>query len=64
MAVAEQAKDRGIISAEELDLMHAAEAARDDRIQVDAFSLEEYLQTSLQPAADQGSQRRKDALAG
>ncbi|HPF13090.1 MAG: acyl-CoA dehydrogenase [Planctomycetes bacterium] len=42
MAVAQQAKEQGILTAAEFQLLHDAEVARDDRIQVDSYTLEEY----------------------
>jgi len=42
----EPALEAGILTPEEADLMRRAEAARDDLIQVDSFTLEEYLATA------------------
>ncbi len=36
-----------MINVSEYDLLKEAEAARDDRIQVDSFALDEYMRTSL-----------------
>ena len=40
--MADQALDEGIIDAGEAELLKDAGAARDDAIQVDSFTLEEY----------------------
>ncbi len=42
-----QAIDAGIIERAEAELLEAAEAARDDAIQVDSFTLEEYLRSAV-----------------
>ena len=42
-----QALEKGIIDAKEAELLREAEAAREDAIQVDAFTLEEYKRTAL-----------------
>ncbi len=54
LAAADQARDAQIISASEYDLLQQAEAARDDRIQVDSFSLKEYMQTSVKQETEPG----------
>ena len=59
MQVAEQARDQSIISQIEYDLLIQAEAAREDRIQVDSFTLEEYMQTADSGAAQKGSPEAK-----
>lgn len=63
MEVAEQAKDRGIISAEELELLHQAEVAREDRIQVDSFTLEDYQRTAVPAGSGSSKARPSDVLA-
>lgn len=48
----EPAREKGILTAEEADIMQNVEAARGDAIQVDEFTLDEYEQSS--PAAPAG----------
>ncbi|MFQ5750190.1 MAG: acyl-CoA dehydrogenase domain-containing protein, partial [Planctomycetota bacterium] len=55
----EPALEAGILTPEEADLMRRAEAAREDAIQVDAFTLEEYLATA---AGARKSARQEAAL--
>jgi acyl-CoA dehydrogenase len=43
------AREKGIISAEEAELVAAAEAARERAIQVDSFTLEEYFASAVVP---------------
>jgi len=45
----EPAVEAGIIGRSDVELVRAAEAARDDAVQVDAFTLEEYLQSAVPP---------------
>ena len=45
----EQAVEQGILTADEADLLRRAEAARNDAIQVDAFTTEEYFRTAASP---------------
>ncbi len=51
-----QAVEKGVVTAEEADLLRRAEEARTDVIQVDSFTLEEYMRTSVKPdvAGDTG----------
>ncbi|GAB5537555.1 MAG: acyl-CoA dehydrogenase [Rubricoccaceae bacterium] len=44
-----EAVEMGILTADEADLLRRAEAARNDAIQVDAFTTEEYFQTAASP---------------
>ncbi len=44
-----QAVEAGVISPEEAELLAKAQAAREDAIQVDSFTLEEYMQTAKKP---------------
>ncbi|MEM0964229.1 MAG: acyl-CoA dehydrogenase, partial [Bacteroidota bacterium] len=46
-----QAVEQGIITAGEADLLARAEAARNDAIQVDSFTTEEYFRTAAMPVA-------------
>ncbi|MCB9653700.1 MAG: acyl-CoA dehydrogenase [Deltaproteobacteria bacterium] len=57
----ETAEADGIISSEERALVREAEAARDDAIQVDAFTLDEYMEMSAHRASHRGLP--DDALA-
>jgi acyl-CoA dehydrogenase len=43
-----EAEGAGVISPEEVKLVLEAEAARDDTIEVDSFTLDDYLRTSTQ----------------
>ncbi len=58
-ALVQQALDAGIVSAEEADLFRRAEAARNDAIQVDSFTLEEYMRGAVEagsvPAGGDGA---------
>lgn len=49
LSIIHKAVDQGIISNEQADLIRKAEVARDDAIQVDDFSLEEYMTETVQP---------------
>ncbi|MDX1420367.1 MAG: acyl-CoA dehydrogenase [Rubricoccaceae bacterium] len=49
-ALVPAAVEAGVITPEEAALLRRAEAARSDAIQVDAFTLEEYMQTATEPA--------------
>lgn len=51
----EQAHGAGVITQEELELVIEAEAARVDTVEVDSFTLEEYLRTSVQAGSNQVS---------
>ena len=53
LTLLEQARDAGIITAEDHDLVTRAEAARDDAVAVDSFTLDEYM-AGVQPVQDQG----------
>ncbi|MCA9000478.1 MAG: DUF1974 domain-containing protein, partial [Planctomycetes bacterium] len=63
LAAADQACDKSIITEEERKLLQEAEAAREDRIQVDSFTLDEYMETALETPG-QGPQSSSSALAG
>ena len=47
-----EAQGAGVISPEEVKLVLEAEAARDDTIEVDSFTLDDYLRTSTQALPD------------
>ena len=49
-ALVEAAVEAGVLTADEAEQVAAAEAARRDAIEVDCFTLEEYLQSSVAPA--------------
>ncbi len=53
----EEAQAAGIISSEEAQLAIEAEAARDDTIEVDSFTLEEYLRTSAKAHSEPDRQQ-------
>ena len=63
LPAAEQARDKNIISEAEYKLLKEAEAAREDRIQVDSFTLDEYMQTATKNDAQKPDQS-PGALAG
>jgi acyl-CoA dehydrogenase len=46
-----KAVEEGVLSADDADLVREAEAARDDAVQVDAFDLEDYARSAVQPTA-------------
>ncbi|KAA3609536.1 MAG: acyl-CoA dehydrogenase [Planctomycetota bacterium] len=56
LSLVPKALESGIISALEAELVQKAEAARQDAIQVDSFTLEEYMETAVK--SDSGSQSR------
>lgn len=61
--LAAKAVEAGIITREEADLVVRAEEARNDAIQVDSFTLNEYMKTSAAKApAKSGSQKPEMAL--
>ncbi|MEO0558485.1 MAG: acyl-CoA dehydrogenase, partial [Bacteroidota bacterium] len=47
----ELAVEKGVLTSDEADLLRRAEAARNDAIQVDSFTTEEYFQTAASPLA-------------
>ncbi|MEM7786135.1 MAG: acyl-CoA dehydrogenase [Bacteroidota bacterium] len=47
----EKALDAGVLTAPEADLLRRAEAARNDAVQVDAFTADEYFATAVAPTA-------------
>ena len=49
------AVEKGVISKEDADLMLRAEAARDDAIQVDDFTTEEYMRNAIVAAGGDGA---------
>ncbi len=49
LELVDDAVEQGILTAEDRDLLKLAEAARDDAVQVDSFTLEEYLQSAAAP---------------
>jgi len=53
----DQAQDAGILSEAEVDLVHAAEAARSEAIAVDSFTLEEYMRHASKSADELASTR-------
>jgi acyl-CoA dehydrogenase len=57
--VLEQARDAGVITEEEFDLVHRADAAREQYIQVDEFPLDEYRERRMFP----GSPTERGAFA-
>ena len=48
-ALLDAALEAGVLDAKEVELVREAEAAREDAIQVDSFTLEEYLKSSVPP---------------
>ncbi|MEZ5973572.1 MAG: acyl-CoA dehydrogenase [Planctomycetota bacterium] len=50
LEIGEQGMQKNVISAAEWQLLQEAEAAREDRIQVDSFTLEEYKASAVRPA--------------
>jgi acyl-CoA dehydrogenase len=50
----QQAVEKGVLTAAEAKLLAEAEAAREDAIQVDAFTLEAYMQSAVVPEEDLG----------
>ena len=48
-ALLDAALEAGVIDAKEVELVRTAEAARQDAIEVDSFSLEEYMKSSVAP---------------
>ena len=61
-AMVKEALEKGIITKEEAELLAKAQAAREDAIQVDSFTQEEYMATSAQKstAATSQSKGKKD----
>ena len=57
------ALEAGVITQEEAALMHAAEEARNDAIQVDSFTTEEYMRRTLVPEAGDGAAAEAEAVA-
>ena len=57
ISLLEEAQAAGIISSEEVQLAIEAEAARDDTIEVDSFTLEEYLRTSARAHSEPDRQQ-------
>ncbi|MFT7677258.1 MAG: acyl-CoA dehydrogenase [Planctomycetota bacterium] len=64
LALLDTARDAGLITAEEHALVRAAEAAREDAIQVDSFTLDEYLETAHRDSSRGPEDRADPALAG
>lgn len=56
-----RAIDGVVISREEADLIETATRARDDYIQVDSFTLEEYMRGAVESGRDQGEDESSDA---
>ncbi|MFT4647118.1 MAG: acyl-CoA dehydrogenase [Glaciecola sp.] len=63
LKVVDHARDKGVITTDEYDLLKEAEAAREDLIQVDSFALDEYMKTAL-PRDRPGLSQVSEALAG
>ena len=64
-ALIPQAVEKGIITEAEAQLLRHAEEVREDAIQVDAFTLEEYMETATDPdgyAGGDGAARASDVL--
>ena len=49
LSLVEKALEKGILAPDEAELLEMAEAARQDAIQVDSFTLEEYLRSAVLP---------------
>ncbi len=50
LELVDDAVDLGLITGDDRELLKLAEAARDDAVQVDSFTLEEYMQSAVLPA--------------
>ncbi|NNF57340.1 MAG: acyl-CoA dehydrogenase [Rhodothermaceae bacterium] len=60
-----QAVESGILSSDEAALLQRAEEARNDAIQVDAFDVEDYFRSAVEPGAVESHPlRAHDSLAG
>ncbi len=57
-----QALEAGVISREEAQLLKDAEAAREDAIQVDSYTLEEYMNFGHAPGHGKGQSHREKAV--
>ncbi len=49
LVLVDEAVEKGILTADDRELLKLAEAARDDAVQVDSFTLEEYLRSAVAP---------------
>ena len=50
LELVDDAVDLGILTGDDRELLKLAEAARDDAVQVDSFTLEEYMRSAVVPA--------------
>ncbi len=52
LELVDEAVEKGIFTGDDRELLRIAEAARDDAVQVDSFTLEEYLQSAVLPPSE------------
>ena len=52
LELVDDAVEKGILTTEDRELLKVAEAARDDAVQVDSFTLEEYLRSAVTADAE------------